>query len=269
MNKKGILLTELLTIVIVIVIIFIICINSYYAIIKESKHTIGDNQYNSFINAAKLYLSSNSFDNRLLEVTLYDLIENNYLDNIVYIDAYTNNVLDNNSSVIIDYEANTYEFIPYYSVDGLLISYDSYKQTDNLCNNIICMTGKFNKDHYQLSNLKINVQNYENFTISFHSKNISTLGAVYTHNEGLITIYDKKIPLSTLNEFTSYDIIKDSDKLIIYINGNKIYNDDIYSYFPYINIPNINKLYNIRFYNKSLTREEIISNYNISKRRFN
>ena len=271
MNKKGILLVELLSVTIVVVLIFIICVSSYLVIIKESKENIKTNQDNIFITATKLYLASTQDYNKVKEVSINDLIQANYLEDTIFIDPNSNKVINNNSTILINHETGEYRFVPYYSTEGLLINIDGYKLNNSVCNSIICLTGNYDNklNYYSLSNILIDINKYENYTISmFMNVENDTSNNYFTHNKGMLTIHKEVIPISTLGEFTTYDIVKKDNTLIIYIDSNKVYEGVIYNYIPSINIINDIKLYNIRFYNKALVREEIITNTSINEMRF-
>ena len=271
MNKKGILLVELLSVTIVVVLIFIICVSSYLVIIKESKENIKTNQDNIFITATKLYLASTQDYNKVKEVSINDLIQANYLEDTIFIDPNSNKVINNNSTILINHETGEYRFVPYYSTEGLLINIDGYKLNNSVCNSIICLTGNYDNklNYYSLSNILIDINKYENYTISmFMNVENDTSNNYFTHNKGMLTIHKEEIPISTLGEFTTYDIVKKDNTLIIYIDSNKVYEGVIYNYIPSINIINDIKLYNIRFYNKALVREEIITNTSINEMRF-
>lgn len=271
MNKKGILLAELLSVIVVLTIIFVILVTTFFTIVNESKATLGVSQYEIFVNAAKLYVTTTLTDNKLVEVSLNDLIQADFLDNTIFIDPNSGDVINNNSSVIVDFNNQYFKFVPYYSNDGLLLNIDSYKPITNFCNNIICLDGIYNKDdkQYELNEIGINLSKYEHYTISFYMliENEDS-NSNFEHYNDFIMINDTNIPVNTINEYTSYDIIKENNNLIIYIDGNRVYNSSITSYIGSILLENTYLVKNIRFYNKSLTRDEIVTNYYISKERF-
>lgn len=271
MNKRGFLLSELLSIIVVISVIFVITVTTFFSVIDDSKSNLSNSQYDLFINAAKLYMMSLLDNNNINEISLNDLIAANFLKNEIFIDPHTNRIIDNNSTIIIDQENNEYKFVNYYSTDNLILNIDSYNPITNFCNNLICNNGYFDQDnnHYFLNEIFVNLNRYENYTISFYMNvNNEYETNNFSHSNDLISLNDVNIYLNTINEYAAYDIIKNGNYLIIYINGNQVYNNYIDNYISSIDLKNNFLVKNIRFYTTNLDREDILFNYNISIERF-
>lgn len=272
MNKCGFLLSELLSIIVVLAVVFVIAVTTFFSVINDSKESLSNSQYDLFINAAKLYMMSLMDNSNINEISLNDLISANFLKNDIFIDPITNKIIDNNSSIIIDFDNNEYKFVNYYSTDNLILNIDSYKPITNFCNNLICNDGYYDykNEHYFINEIFIDLSRYENYTISFYmliSDEYET--ETFSHFNDLILLNDVNIYVDTIDKFTSYDIIKNGNYLIIYINGNQVYNNYINSYIPNICLNNNFFIKNIRFYTTNLERDDILFNYNISVERFN